>query len=203
MMALSSGFFSDSGMSSPLTITEFEQLEDGSSSPGLPSPADRVVYFGLPDAAKQIQALSDPGVDPIVISIVTNVAAWQASTTSVSGDIVQPSTANGYKYEAQSNGASDTAEPTWPTTIGATVVDNEVTWRCIDEIHQGAEIRLATSQAGLDSATPGDSLSLAASIAGGTAIPIWMRVSQGVHPAHASVFYDLKLETVELTEPVI
>lgn len=202
-MAIESSFFSDVALSVPIVQTDFEQLEDGESGTGMPSPADRVVYFGLPNAAKQAQALSNPGVDPILTSIVSNVAAWQASTTYAIGDIVQPSTPNGYKYQAESAGDSDAAEPAWPTTIGASVVDNGVTWRCIDEIHQAGEVRLSTSQAGLDGATPGADLNLGTTISGDNAVAVWMRIAQGIHPAGSSVWTDLRLETVELAETLI
>lgn len=35
------------------------------------------------------------------------------------------------------------------------------------------------------------------------AVPVWMRVVQGIHPAGSAVFYDLRFETVELTEAMI
>lgn len=59
--------------------------------------------------------------------------AWVASSTGFAvGSWVLPG--NGYKYRAggtpgvsQSTGAS---QPTWPTSVDATVVDNAVTWTC-------------------------------------------------------------------------
>ena len=41
---------------------------------------------------------------------------------------------NGYLYEATVEGTTNTAEPTWPTTIGNTVTDGGVTWKCIEQI---------------------------------------------------------------------
>lgn len=46
-------------------------------------------------------------------------------------DLVLPITENGLVYQAGGNGTSDATEPTWPTTIGGTVVDNDITWTCI------------------------------------------------------------------------
>ena len=54
--------------------------------------------------------------------------AWTASTAYAVGDRVEPSVANGLIYECTVAGTSGTAEPTWPTTEGATVVDGTVTW---------------------------------------------------------------------------
>ena len=201
-MTIESGFFSDAALSAAITSLYSGQLEDGSSSAGVPSPSDRKIYFGLPNASKQVQASSNPGVDSIEIRIVSNVSAWQASTTYATGDIMQPTTPNGYKYEIQNDGDWGGTEPTWPTTIGADVVNGTVTIRCIDEIHQSSEIRLATTQVDLDGATPGDPLDIGTTVSGGTAIPIWLRLAQGVHPA-GDPYADLKLETVDLVEPTI
>jgi hypothetical protein len=61
----------------------------------------------------------------------TGVAAGAGRT---SDKWVYPLTWNGCIYEASSTTGtrlSGAVEPTWPTTIGATVVDNEVTWTCV------------------------------------------------------------------------
>lgn len=64
-------------------------------------------------------------------------AAWVASTAYSVGDFVEPITLNGYRYEVTAiagTGTSDAAEPTWPTVVGDTVVDNpganQITWTC-------------------------------------------------------------------------
>ena len=44
------------------------------------------------------------------------------------GDRLQPTTENGFWFKCIVGGEPDTTEPTWPTTEGGTVVDNEVTW---------------------------------------------------------------------------
>jgi hypothetical protein len=57
--------------------------------------------------------------------------AW-ASTTAYGGDttahFVRPVAGNTYIYRATASGTSAGSEPTWPTTVGATVVDGTVTW---------------------------------------------------------------------------
>lgn len=59
---------------------------------------------------------------------------WVASTTYATNDIRRPTGANrnGYRYKITAGGGSTSgsSEPTWPTLIGATVVDNGVTWTC-------------------------------------------------------------------------
>lgn len=60
--------------------------------------------------------------------------AWAAATAYDEDDIREPTVRNGYLYRATDSGTSDAGEPTWPTTIGDTVVDNGVTWECWSRI---------------------------------------------------------------------
>lgn len=53
--------------------------------------------------------------------------AW-ASGSFAAGEIRKPTTPNGHYYRAQ-NAGSNTTEPTWPTTQGATVTHQGVTWK--------------------------------------------------------------------------
>jgi|GEM_PF-1799055 len=55
---------------------------------------------------------------------------WQASTIYSLGADRMPTSPNGFRYQVTVVGTSGAAEPTWPTTIGATVVDGTVTWTC-------------------------------------------------------------------------
>lgn len=56
---------------------------------------------------------------------------WKASTTYAVGDIVHPSTNNGYFYRCTTAGASNSTEPTWGTTLAGTTTDNAATWTCV------------------------------------------------------------------------
>jgi len=58
---------------------------------------------------------------------------WAATTAYTVGDSVLPLTPNGYMYRCTVAGTSDGSEPTWPTTIGGTVVDDGVTWQCLQD----------------------------------------------------------------------
>lgn len=54
---------------------------------------------------------------------------WQFDTVYGVNAIVQPSIPNGHLYICTDEGTSDDeTEPTWPTTTGETVDDNDVTW---------------------------------------------------------------------------
>lgn len=62
--------------------------------------------------------------------IMPSQAAWTASTAYAVGFNARPVTSNGLKYICTTAGTSGVSQPTWPTTIGATVVDGTVTWTC-------------------------------------------------------------------------
>lgn len=74
---------------------------------------------------------------------------WAAATAYTTGRIVRPTTGNGFLYRSTGAGSSHaTTEPTWPTTIGATVVDNGVTWTCVGRTiiqWDGADVSWASS----------------------------------------------------------
>lgn len=62
---------------------------------------------------------------------------WAAATEYDEGDLIVPTTTNGFAYVVDSitgDGVSGSSEPSFPTTIGNTVVDNEVTWKNIGPI---------------------------------------------------------------------
>lgn len=66
-------------------------------------------------------------------------AAWAASTAYAAinaydakiGSVVAPTVQNGWNYLCITSGTSAGSEPTWPTTLDATVTDGGVTWKAI------------------------------------------------------------------------
>ena len=56
--------------------------------------------------------------------------SWAASTAYSLDDYIVPTSPNGYYYRCVTAGTSGASEPTWPTTIGQTVNDGSITWRC-------------------------------------------------------------------------
>lgn len=73
-------------------------------------------------------------------------SAWAASTSYSLLDRVIPTSPNGFYYQAISisgTGLSGSSEPTWPTKINETKVDNEVTWRCEGRVESSKPKRLA------------------------------------------------------------
>ena len=69
-----------------------------------------------------------------VITVVDTFAVtWEANRYYVENRTVRPTSANNFFYLAKSEGYSGATEPIWPTTLGGTVVDNEVTWEAISD----------------------------------------------------------------------
>lgn len=57
---------------------------------------------------------------------------WSASTALTAGTRITPSAPTNKLYTA-SAGTTGTTEPTWPTTVGGTVVSGTVTFTCINK----------------------------------------------------------------------
>lgn len=75
---------------------------------------------------------------------------WQASHTYQANlptlgtfsppNFIVPTTDNGYYYQCTTGGTSGTTQPTWPTTIGATVNDGTVTWTCVAQVAMSQDV---------------------------------------------------------------
>lgn len=69
-----------------------------------------------------------------VTQVNQTYGVWVLNTNYAIGDRRVPTVANGYYYEVTADaGSSGGTEPTWPITIGSTVVDSGVTWTCEGE----------------------------------------------------------------------
>lgn len=66
----------------------------------------------------------------VVTRVDTRHLQWAGSTPTEAGDRRVPTTIGSYWYVAVTSGTTGTSEPTWPTTIGNTVTDGSITWRC-------------------------------------------------------------------------
>ncbi|MEO8430695.1 MAG: choice-of-anchor tandem repeat NxxGxxAF-containing protein [Acidobacteriota bacterium] len=57
---------------------------------------------------------------------------WTANRTLPVGAVVRPNVSTfGFNFQVTVAGTTGATQPAWPTTIGATVVDNTVTWKAI------------------------------------------------------------------------
>ena len=76
----------------------------------------------------------------------TDTPNWLALTAYGAGVYRLPTQANATgKIYVSSGGTSGATEPTWPTTIGGTVVDGSITWTCVDQTFvQGAMVLIST-----------------------------------------------------------
>lgn len=74
-----------------------------------------------------------PGSITVQFSLPLDTA-WATGTAYTIGTVRRPTTANGFIYRCETGGTSHAStEPTWPTTLGHTVTDNGVVWRCLEK----------------------------------------------------------------------
>lgn len=66
------------------------------------------------------------------VSCNPSATAWAGTTVYGAASEVSPTAGqNGFFYYTVAGGTSAGGEPTWPTTIGGTVIDNDITWVCM------------------------------------------------------------------------
>lgn len=105
--------------------TRLEGMLQWQSSPALSSTEVDTLY----SLAKRTDA---HGTEPDAY------ADWKAATVYALNALAVPRVRNGYVYKATAisgTGTSAATEPTWPTVIGQTVIDNaganQITWTCL------------------------------------------------------------------------
>ncbi len=62
-------------------------------------------------------------------TFTSSYPTWVASTALISGSIIVPTVANGFLYIAVQSGTTGTIQPTFPTSVGATVADGTIIWK--------------------------------------------------------------------------
>lgn len=70
-------------------------------------------------------------LDPDYVMQVLTSSTWKPNTTYYPFQYVRPTVENGFQYAAIDGGTSGSAEPTWPTTINATVNDGTIQWTTV------------------------------------------------------------------------
>ena len=169
---MSFAIYLDAGLTTVATGVTFSHKTDGSLDP-----AKRQLWIGSADADIMLQAASDPGVDPLTLSITQLHPARANSATVVAGDRRRIGTSNNTIFEAGNNGTTASSPPTWNTTLGDTTTDGGVTWTAVAREDTPDELKLALTEAGLASATAGASLDLGDTILGGVgnAVSFWVQ----------------------------
>ena len=83
-----------------------------------------------PDAFSPFANLPQTAPTPTVVPAQAAAAARANATAYALGAYAAPATENNFYYKATTAGTSGATLPTFPTTIGGTVVDGTVTWTC-------------------------------------------------------------------------
>lgn len=176
------------------------------------NPQDFVIYFGSMGSNgagatdRELVAVSNPGVDDIIITPTDTLPEFQASHAYTLGQSVEPTVGNGLRYEVSTAGTSST-EPTWPTSgVGSLVTSGTAVFKLVGASHQISEVKLASTEAGLASATGGAELSLGTAITSGVANakPIWVRVTNTVNiPSNNSGTPEIGLYINEVREETV
>lgn len=135
-MSSTFAWYADAGLTVPLTRGDFVR---GAT----PAPVNRIVYFGSPVAGKLLQHASDPGIEPLQVTVV--------DAASGSGVAV-------------------------------------------------ADVKLASTFAGLDSAVGGAALNLGTTLASGAgnAVPVFVRVGGSI--ATPGNYDDVSLQVADWLE---
>lgn len=156
------------------------------------NPQDFVLYFGSTETGHTLQTSTSPGTNQITLTPANIAAEWENTTAYTLGNLIEPTTPNNFIYKCTTAGTSHaTTEPTWPTSIGSTVVDGTVVWTCYAHSHPITEIKLALSSGGLPGATGGASLNLGTTLTSGVsnAIPVYIRITNTVTDINTNVGY--------------
>ena len=70
-------------------------------------------------------------LDPEYVKQILTSITWKPNTTYYPFQYVRPTVENGFQYAAVDGGKSGNIEPTWPTTINATVGDGTIQWTAV------------------------------------------------------------------------
>ena len=82
--------------------------------------------FNAVNGVKGTTSLAPEYVKQILTSIT-----WKPNITYYPFQYVRPTVENGFQYAAVDGGKSGSVEPTWPTTINATVDDGTIQWTAV------------------------------------------------------------------------
>lgn len=177
--------YSDAGLTTLAdtapTITANSDLSDGYH--------DFTYYFGSTSANQQLRAVSNPGVDNIVLTPTYQLPSWAASTAYALNYSIIPLVANGYRYICTTAGTSGSSAPTWGTVLNGTTTDGTAVWTLVSVVSPVSEIKLATTSGGLATAIGGAALIVGTTLLSGVsnAFEFHMRVTNTITTVSSSV----------------
>ena len=70
-------------------------------------------------------------LEPEYVKQILTSITWKPNITYYPFQYVRPTVENGFQYAAVDGGKSGSVEPTWPTTINATVDDGTIQWTAV------------------------------------------------------------------------
>lgn len=73
----------------------------------------------------------ETSLDPEYAKQILTSITWKPNITYYPFQYVRPTVENGFQYAAVDGGKSGSVEPTWPTTINATVGDGTIQWTAV------------------------------------------------------------------------
>ena len=172
---LSFKFYSNSALTTlaPATVQLTHQSDFSDN------PQDFRVWFGSPIAGRRLQANSNPGVTNITITPTQILPERLSEEEYTLGQSIR---VGSFRYIVQTAGTTAASAPTFPTAIGSTVLDGSVLWRCVAAARTASEVKLALTQAGLDTAVAGAPLVIGTELLSGAAnaVEVWARVTNAV-----------------------
>lgn len=136
-------------------------------------------WLGSLDSSESLKDGLSPGGANVTLPIKHAVSEWAPGVAIGAAEERRTTAHNGYVYAAQAAGTTGVSEPVWPTTIGGTVVDNDITWECVRRTMEPESMKLSLTEIGLDSAVGGATLDLGVTaVPGGllNSIEVWVRI---------------------------
>lgn len=128
------------------------------------------IDYTFPDAVK------DPAAEKKVELNLFRFCAnyWRANELVSMGEYFRPTKATGFSYQVTTAGTTGEREPSWPTTLGATVNSGSVTFTCAEAGSNGLNALSSPSAVSdptgmtIASATVSETTKLLATYQGGT-----------------------------------
>lgn len=147
---------------------------------------DFVLYFGSPQRSYNLQTRVNSGIDAVTLTPAAALPERENQTAYEVGAVVSDGAGNIHRCIAA--GTSGETAPNWLKQRGGRTSDGGVVWHCLGEAYQPAAVRLALSAAGLDSAQAGAPLALGATVRGGAAVAVHVRIANSVSDRYDAPF---------------